>query len=79
MKVVELMTAHQSQGWPPEQLQAEYPHLSLGQIHSALAYYWDHQELLSAEMQRRDAYVQEIAEQTPESPFVSRLRAQGRL
>jgi hypothetical protein len=79
MKVIELITSHQVQGWQPEQLQAEYPHLSLGQIYSALAYYWDHQELLNAEMQRRDVYVQAIEQQTPESPFVARLKAQGRL
>ncbi|MGB0564431.1 MAG: DUF433 domain-containing protein [Spirulinaceae cyanobacterium] len=79
MKVIELITSHQVQDWQPEQLQAEYPHLSLGQIYSALAYYWDHQELLNAQMQRRDAYVQTVEQQTPESPFVARLKAQGRL
>lgn len=79
MKVIELVTSHQVQGWTPEMLQAEYPHLSLGQIYSALAYYWDHQEILDAEMRRRDAYVRAIEQQTPESPFVARLKAQGRL
>lgn len=79
MKVVELVASYLADGWNPAELNTQYPHLSLGQIHSALAYYWDHQDLLDAEMQRRDAYVREIQQQAPESPFVARLKAQGLL
>lgn len=79
MKVVELITSHQVHGWNPEKLQTEYPHLSLGQIYSALAYYWDHKELLDTEMQRREAYVRQIEQQTPASPFANRIRAEGLL
>ncbi|MGI0488378.1 DUF433 domain-containing protein [Pantanalinema rosaneae CENA516] len=42
MKVVELITAQFAHGWSPEELHFQYPHLSMSQIHSALAYYWDH-------------------------------------
>ncbi len=42
MKVVELVTAQTAYGWSPEELHFQFPHLALGQIHSALAYYWDH-------------------------------------
>ena len=79
MKVVELVMAYLADGLSPAELHTQYPYLSLGQIHSALAYYWDHQERLDAEMQRREAYVREIQRQTPESPFVARLKAQGLL
>jgi uncharacterized protein (DUF433 family) len=44
MKVVELVTAQQAYGWSPEELAFQFPHLTLGRIHSALAYYRDHQE-----------------------------------
>jgi len=30
-------------GLPPSEIQRQYPHLSLAQIHAALAYYYDHQ------------------------------------
>lgn len=40
MKVVELVTAQLAYGWSPEELHFQFPHLTLGQIHSALAYYW---------------------------------------
>src|SRR5437868_3689755 len=38
MKVVELVTAQAAYGWSAEELHFQYPYLSLGQIHSALAY-----------------------------------------
>ncbi len=43
MKVVELITSVKAYGWTPEELQENYPHLSISQIHSALAYYGDNQ------------------------------------
>jgi uncharacterized protein (DUF433 family) len=42
MKVVELVMAQLAHGWSPEELHFQHPYLSLGQIHSGLAYYWDH-------------------------------------
>ena len=50
MKVVELVTAHLGQGWNSHELQEQYPYLSLGQIYSALAYYWTHKDALDADM-----------------------------
>ena len=77
MKVIELVTTHQVQRWIPEELLVEYSHLNLGQIYSALAYYWDHREILDAEIQRREAYVKQLEQQAPESPFVARIKAEG--
>jgi uncharacterized protein (DUF433 family) len=49
LKVVE----QQAHGWSPEELHFQHPYLALGQIHSALAYYWDHREELDRDIQRR--------------------------
>ena len=38
MKVVELVVERMAYGWSPEELYFQHPYLSLGQIHSALAY-----------------------------------------
>ena len=53
MKVVELVMAQMAYGWSPEELRFQHPYLTLGQIYSALAYYWDHQEELDADIERR--------------------------
>jgi uncharacterized protein (DUF433 family) len=74
MKVIELVTSHQAYGWSPEELAVQYPYLSMGQIHSALAYYWDHQEELDADMERRLADVDELQRKAPPHPLVARLK-----
>jgi len=53
MKVVELVMARTAYGWSPEELHFQFPHLSLGQIHSALAYYWDHRDDLDRDIAHR--------------------------
>lgn len=74
MKVIELVSSHLAYGWSPEELAYNYPHLSLGQVYSALAYYWDHQAEMDAEIARVLAWVDELRRSTPTPPFVARLR-----
>ena len=52
-KVIELVLDHLAYGWSPEELALQHPHLTLGQIHSALAYYWDHQSDLDRDIRQR--------------------------
>lgn len=79
MKVIELVAEHLAYGWSPEELAHNFPHLTLGQVHSALAYYWDHQAEIDAEIARDLAWIDELRRNTPEPPFVARLRARGLL
>ncbi|MEK6286901.1 MAG: DUF433 domain-containing protein [Acidobacteriota bacterium] len=51
MKVAQLVSEVMAYGWSPEELHFQHPYLSLGQIHSALAYYWDHQEEISQQIE----------------------------
>lgn len=53
MKVVGLVVEQQAYGWSPEELHSQHPDLTLGQIHSALAYYWDHRAELDRDNRRR--------------------------
>ncbi len=77
MKVVELVTAQTAYGWSPEELHFQFPHLSLGQIHSALAYYWDHRDELDRDIARRLAAVERQQQQTSSASLRARLRARG--
>ncbi len=78
MKVVELVMAHQTHGWSPEELQFQFPHLSMAQVHAALTYYWDHKAALDAEIARRAAYAQQTREEAGPSPLAARLGARIR-
>jgi uncharacterized protein (DUF433 family) len=74
-KVIEIVLDQQAYGWSPEEIQYQHPHLTLGQIHAALAYYWDHREELDQDIQRRLGRVLHLQQTMPESPFVASLRA----
>ncbi|MEH2388785.1 MAG: DUF433 domain-containing protein [Nostoc sp.] len=77
MKVVELITSIHAYGWSPEELHFQYTHLSMSQIYSALAYYWEHKEEIDADMQRRFEYAERLRLEAGESPLSKRLRADG--
>lgn len=79
MKVVELIVAQTAYGWSPEELQFQFPHLTLGQIYSALAYYWDHRSALNQDIARRLAAVEAQEQHAPPVPLRDRLRAQGHI
>lgn len=77
MKVVELITNHLAYGWSPEELHFQHPYLSMGQIHSALAYYWDHKTELDQDIEERLESVDQIQKATSSSSLVKRLKAKG--
>ena len=77
LKVIELVLDHIAYGWSPEELRFQHPSLSLGQIHSALAYYWDHQEELDHDIQRRLRLVDQAKCIQKPTPLETRLRNKG--
>lgn len=77
MKVVELITSVKAYNWSPKELYDNYPHLTMSQIHSALAYYWDHKEEIDADLERREQYAERLQKEAGESALSKKLRAQG--
>lgn len=78
-KIVELISEVHAYGWSPAELHFQHPHLSLGQIHSALAYYWDHKDEIDADVQRCFEEAETLRRNAEPSPVVRRLRAGGLL
>lgn len=74
VKVVEIAVDKLAHGSSPEELHFQYPHLSLAQVHAALAYYYDHQEELDDEILRRLSEVNELAARQANSPLQQKLR-----
>ena len=79
MKVVELTLDHLAYGWSPEELHFQHPYLSLGQIHSALAYYWDHKAELDEDIDRRLQLVDQLQQTKSSTSLAERLKARGRI
>lgn len=76
-KVVELVAEVKAYGWSPEELAFQHPHLTLAQVHSALAYYWDHRAELEKDLSRRIALAGEIRREAGEHPLIAKLRTAG--
>lgn len=66
LKVKELALEHLSYCWSAEQLQKQHDYLSLGQIHSALSYYFDHQAALDQEIYQELSKIDELQSLDPE-------------
>jgi hypothetical protein len=66
---------HIANGWSADEIHVQHQHLSLGQIHAALSYYFDHQQefdrLIEQSVQRVDA----LAAAAQDSP--GRRRGRG--
>jgi uncharacterized protein (DUF433 family) len=82
-KVLMLVMDHVGQGWDAREIQRQRPYLTLGQIHSALAYYYDHQAEMDAEMERdlqeADRLMAEVDRLQGPSPLKEKLERMGRL
>jgi uncharacterized protein (DUF433 family) len=78
-KVVEVALDHLAHGWSPEEIHFQHPHLSLGQIHAALAYYHDNREEMDAgiQVQLREHRLRRA--EAVDSPIRKRLRELGKL
>lgn len=79
MKVVELVLDSKAYGWSPEELHFQHPYLTMGQIYSALAYYWDHKDEVDRDIEWRLRRVDVLAEELPPTGLDDRLRSLGRI
>jgi uncharacterized protein (DUF433 family) len=74
VKVVEIALDHLAYGWSADAIHEQFPHLSLAQIHAALAYFYDHQEAFEREIRDREGEVAQWRTESGESPLERRLR-----
>jgi len=75
IKVIELVAEKIAYGWSPEELHFQHPYLSLGQIYSALAYYWDHASELEQDLERRLRFVEQAEQANRPSPLAAKLKS----
>ena len=78
-RVIDVVLDKRANGWGPEEIRAQHPHLSLAQIHAAFAYYYDHQSDIDAAIDRELREVDALRAQAGDSPVAKRLRDAGKL
>ncbi len=79
-KVIEVAMDMLAHDWRPEDIHDQHPHLPLAGIYAALAYYYDYQAEMDAQIQRQLAQVSGLAANaTLASPVRRKLRQMGKL
>jgi uncharacterized protein (DUF433 family) len=68
MKVIEPVLEMHAHGWNPDELHFQHPYLTLGHIHSALAYYSEHKKDLDHTSERRLERVDQSRREIGTSP-----------
>ena len=78
-KVIQVVMDKMAHAWGSEDIQKQYPHLALAEVHAAMAYYYDHQKELDLQVSEDLKEADSLRAASGESPVVARLRAKGHL
>ena len=73
IKVVEIVLDHLAHGSDADEIQRQFPFLTLGQIHCALGYYYDHRDEVDQDIAKRMHKVDEIQSRLGNSALARRL------
>jgi uncharacterized protein (DUF433 family) len=77
VKVIEVVLDKLAHGSTAEEMHVQFPHLSVAQIYSALAYYHDHRDEFDQRIERDRAEIRELRARSGETPGRLKLRSLG--
>lgn len=60
IRVQDVATLHEAHGMSPDEILQAYPHLSLAEVHTALAYYYAHQDEIRRHVEEDEAFVEHM-------------------
>ena len=60
IKVEHVATWHEKMGMTPAEIVAQYPTITLAQVHAALAYYYDHRDEIETDIREGDEFVEKL-------------------
>jgi uncharacterized protein DUF433 len=79
LRVAQVVIDYLNHGWPADEICIHYPHLKLAEVHSAMAYYFDHQAEIDGEIGEELRVIEASRKNANPTPVALRLRAQGLL
>jgi uncharacterized protein (DUF433 family) len=68
IKVSLIATLSERNRMTPDEIVEAYPHLTLAQIHAALAYYWAHRDEIEEEIRQEQQFVEDLERRLSETP-----------
>jgi uncharacterized protein (DUF433 family) len=78
IKVIHLAMERLAYHWDAEEMRRQHPDLTLGQIHSALAYYFDHEEEMNRAIVDEERLAEEMYQKVRNPALEAKLRAAKR-
>jgi uncharacterized protein (DUF433 family) len=69
VRVSDIYALSEIQGLNAEEIVEQLPHLTLGQVHAALSYYFDHRDLVLDEIRQDQAFVELMRTRTGPGPL----------
>ena len=75
IRVWDIYVLHERQGRTPDEIVAAYPHLTLADVHAALAYYWDNKDIIEQQMKEADEFVEQLKAAGGPGPLARKLDA----
>src|SRR5947208_11661355 len=79
IRVSQIVIDYLNHGWSADEICIHYPHLRLAEVHSAMAYYFDHQVEIESEIDNEQVIIEESRKKAKPTALELRLRAQGLL
>ncbi len=79
IRVAQIVMNYQDLGRSVDEICIQYPHLELAEVHSAMAYYFDHQTEIDAEIAEEQSMIEEAYKNAKPTAVELRLRAKGLL
>jgi uncharacterized protein (DUF433 family) len=79
IKVIHLVMEKMANGWGPEEMQQNFPHLSLAAVYAAFTYYHDHKAECDEQIAASVKFAEQMRGQAGASPVAQRLRDEGKL
>jgi len=75
IRVWDVYVHHERLGKSPDEIVRAYPHITLADVHAALAYYWDHKDEIDEQMRDADEFVAQLQDSNEVSPLAQKLAA----
>jgi uncharacterized protein (DUF433 family) len=79
IRVAQIVIDYLNNGWSADEICIHYPHLMRAEVHSAMAYYFDHQAEIDAEIAEEQKMIEQSYKNAKPTPFEQRMRSQGLL
>ena len=77
VRIAQIAMDYLEHGWSVDEMCRQHPYLSLSEAHSAMAYYFDHQDEIDREIAEEIEQVESERTRSARSPIYHRLRSRG--